>query len=439
MIKEHLKNVSLVYIIIPLVLTIIGVIFIFSTGINPDGTNSGQFIRQLIWIAIGLGLAVLVLSIDYYQLVETSEYYYIAGIVFLIFTLLFGRVIRGSRSWLGYGGMGIQPSEIMKIFFILMFAKFLGKAPEKEKSLRTFLISLALIAVPLGLILIQPDLGTSIVFIVVFIVMCVMGINKIKYSVYLLSVAGVTGFMVLTRAYYEFHYIEHGGLPMDFLTILFSFEAMVGIAITMFIIAAIAFVIDLFRPLEIINKILPIPLVIGISFAVSAVSIKLLKPYQWRRLLVFLNPEFDRWGAGYNIIQSKIAVGSGGFLGKGLFRGTQNTLGFLPEKNTDFIFSIISEELGFLGSGLIILLFLVYFYFIIRLIKEAKDKEGKLVASGILAMYFTHFAVNVGMTLGIAPVTGLPLPFISYGGSSFLACIIGASLLANIHSRRFVH
>jgi rod shape determining protein RodA len=164
-----------------------------------------------------------------------------------------------------------------------------------------------------------------------------------------------------------------------------------------------------------------------------------LKPYQWKRILVMINPEFDSKGAGYNIIQSKIAIGSGGFFGKGLFRGTQNILGFLPEKNTDFIFSIICEELGFVGSTLVIGLFLLYFYYILRTIRQAKDKEGMLIATGILAMFFTHFVVNIGMTLGITPAAGLPLPFISYGGSSLITFLCSSAFLANIYSNRFVH
>lgn len=134
-----------------------------------------------------------------------------------------------------------------------------------------------------------------------------------------------------------------------------------------------------------------------------------------------------------------IAVGSGRFRGKGIFRGSQNTLGFLPEKSTDFIFSIISEELGFIGASFIMFLFITYFYYINKTIQNAKDKEGMLVATGIFAMFFIHFIINVGMTMGWAPVTGLPLPFISYGGSSFLTFIMGAALVSNIYSHRFVH
>jgi len=152
-----------------------------------------------------------------------------------------------------------------------------------------------------------------------------------------------------------------------------------------------------------------------------------------------INPEFDKKKAGYNVIQSKIAIGSGGFFGKGLFRGTQNILGFLPEKSTDFIYSIIGEELGFFGGSIVMALFIIYFYYIIKTIKNAKDKEGMLISTGIMAMFFVHFFINIGMSLGITPVTGLPLPFISYGGSSYITFIGASALLLNIYSRRFVH
>lgn len=438
-IKDNLKNISYVYIIIPLVLSIIGIIFIYSSGIIPEGGNTGQYIRQLIWVVIGISLGIVVLSVDYYQLVETSEYYYIAGILMLIVVLIFGTTVRGAKSWLGIGSLGIQPSEIMKIFYIILYAKFLGNASEKEKKNRNFLISLGLVAIPLALVMAQPDLGTAIVYIFIFIFMSIVGMKDIKNIINILLIGLVTVVIVLGSAYYKFYYLEQGGHPLEMFEILFNMKTLLVIAITMFIISAIAFVIRLFRPIDVIEKVLPVTLVTAISFIFSAVSMKVLKPYQWKRLLVFLNPEFDKWGAGYNIIQSKIAVGSGGFFGKGLFRGTQNTLGFLPEKSTDFIFSIICEELGFFGGSLIVIAFGVYFYFIIRVIHNAKDKEGMLIATGILAMFFTHFIINIGMTLGIAPATGLPLPFISYGGSSYLTFIISAAMLSNIYSHRFLH
>ncbi len=444
MLKDNLKNVSYGFIVIPLVLSIIGLVFIYSTGIRAEDGTIGpffesQFFKQLTWFIIGLGISIFILSVDYFQLAEIGEYFYITGIVMLIITLVFGKEVRGAKSWLGVGGLGIQPSEIMKLFYILFYAKFLSRAPLGEKKIQTFLISLGILLLPLGLIMLQPDLGTGIVFFMIFLFMSYMGMNNEKFLNYILIIVAATGVLVLGRAYYEFYYLQMGGKELAFFKGLFSFSTLLAVTLVTFLYSLVSIIIGFFHPVKIISKILPFTLIIGSTSLFSATAIKVLKPYQWKRLLAFVSPELDRWGAGYNIIQSMIAVGSGRFRGKGIFRGSQNTLGFLPEKSTDFIFSIISEELGFLGASLIMGLFVAYFYYINKTINNAKDKEGMLIATGIFAMFFIHFIINVGMTLGWAPVTGLPLPFISYGGSSFLTFIIGAALVSNIYSHRFVH
>ncbi len=444
MLKDNLKNVSYGFIIIPIVLSIIGLMFVYSTGIRAEDGTIGpllqsQFFKQLVWFMIGIGISIFILSVDYFQLADIGEYFYIAGILLLIITLVFGKDVRGAKSWLGIGGLGIQPSEIMKLFYILFYAKYLSRAPLNEKKVQTFLISLAILVLPLGLIMLQPDLGTSIVFLVIFMFMSYMGMSDNTYINYVLIIGISTIILVLGKSYYQFYYLEQGGHTLMFWEGLFSATTLGIITLFMFLSTTVLLIISFFNPVKIIAKIVPYLIMIGSSSLISAVAFKVLKPYQWKRLLAFVSPELDRWGAGYNIIQSMIAIGSGQFRGKGLFRGSQNTLGFLPEKSTDFIFSIISEELGFLGGSLVIGLFVMYFYYINKTIQNAKDKEGMLVASGTFAMFFIHFIINVGMTLGWAPVTGLPLPFISYGGSSYLTFIIGAALISNIYSHRFVH
>lgn len=438
MLKDNLRNVSYVILFTPLILTLIGIVFIFSSGINPDGTNSDIYLKQLLWIAIGLALAFLIISIDYFRIVETSVIYYVAGIIMLVITLIFGKNIRGSTSWLGFGGLGIQPSEIMKICYILFFAKYLANAPVVEKKRQSFIYSLGILAAPLGLIMLQPDLGTAIVFLAIFVAMAYLGLADDTYIRYILLIAVSTAVIILGMAFYKY-YLENGGVKVELIEVLLNYNTLLFISIAMFLYSAAALIIDFFNPVPIIQKLLPITLIVGVSFFVSSLAFRVLKPYQWKRLLVTISPEFDKAGSGYNIIQSKIAIGSGGFFGKGLFRGTQNKLGFLPEKNTDFIFSIISEETGFFGASIVIGLFMLYLFYIFRTIQTAKDKEGMLVSTGLFAMFGIHFLINVGMTLGVTPATGLPLPFISYGGSSYLAFIIGSALLANIYVRRFVH
>lgn len=268
--------------------------------------------------------------------------------------------------------------------------------------------------------------------------MAYLGMADTIYIKYILLTGTATIFVFLAEGFYKAYLLNGGNINPVIETIL-NANTFFIISIVMFLYTLIIFVIEFFQSMSISKKILPVTTIVGSSCLILAVSFKIFKPYMWNRILMMFSPEFDKSGAGYNIIQSKIAIGSGGFFGRGIFQGTQNILGFLPEKSTDFIFAIICEELGFLGGFLILGLFGLYLYNISRTIQNAKDKEGMLVASGILAMLFIHLFINVGMTLGLIPVAGIPLPFISYGGSSYIGFIVAAAIILNINIRRFVH
>lgn len=435
--KDIFKNHSILLLLIPFALSIIGVLFILSTGQSDTG-NNGLYLRQIIWIIIGIGISIFILSIDYYYLVETSIIYYFIGIILLILTLVIGREIKGAQSWLGFGGFGIQSSEFMKIFFILYYAKFLKNIPKDEKELTTFYKSLLYLAPPIVLILLQPDVGTTIVFLGIYTTMSFLGMRHISILLSIIMIGILTVTLMLIYTYYHFYYTPQFG-NLVILDILLSASTFIAIAIILLIYAIITFIIELIQPISWINRFTRGSLVMGLSFLGMGIVSAILKPYQWNRLLVFINPEFDRLGSGYNVLQAQIAIGSGGLTGQGLFNGTQNLRGFLPEKHTDFIFAIISEEWGFIGAFFVIFLYMVYCIFIVRTILSSKDAEGSYIAGGILALFVTHLFINIGMNLGVAPVTGLPLPFISYGGSFYLTCIVSAALILNIYSRRFVH
>ncbi len=438
MFKNILKNATPALVIIPLILTLIGLVFIFSSDINANGTNNGLYLKQIIWVIIGIMIAYFIINIDYFILVETSLYYYLAGLILLIITLVIGKNIRGHKSWMGFVGLGIEPSEIMKVCYILFFAKYLANAPIMEKKAQVFFSSLGILAAPLLLILLQPDFATSGVYVVIFLVMAYLGMADTIYIRYILITGGATILIFLSEGFYK-AYLINGGSANPIIETVLSAGTFFVIAIVMFLYSLIIIIIEFFQSMKISKKILPITTIVGVSCLILAISFRIFKPYMWNRIMIMISPEFDKSGAGYNIIQSKIAIGSGGFFGRGLFQGTQNILGFLPEKSTDFIYSIICEELGFIGGFLILILFGIYLYYISRTIQNAKDKEGMLVASGILAMLFIHLFINVGMTLGLIPVAGIPLPFISYGGSSYLGFIAAAALILNINIRRFVH
>jgi rod shape determining protein RodA len=435
MFKDLFKNVSIALILVPLVLTVVGVLFIFSTG---GGPNHFLYIKQIAWVLFGLVIAVFLLNIDYFRLIEISPYLYAVGLVLLVVTLLLGQSVRGAKSWIRIGEFGIQVSELMKVFFILFLAKYLSSAPVTEKKFRVFLVSLGIMLLPVILIIVQPNLGTALVYVCIFLTMAYLGFEDDRYVLYILVVGISTAAVIILTAFYKY-YLQNGGVSIGWIDFLLNFKTLGILSGTLLLYAALVLLVNFFRPIALMQRLVPAALISGISLLTAAAAIRVLKPFQWLRFLVLISPEFDKNGAGYNIIQSKIAIGSGGLFGKGLFQGTQNTLGFLPEKNTDFIFSVIGEETGFFGTSLVIGLFVFYLFNLVRTLQNARDREGMLAAAGLLALFGTHFLVNIGMTLGIIPVAGLPLPFISYGGSAYITFIGAAAIVANINGRRFVH
>ncbi len=435
--KDIFKTHTILFLLIPMLLSIIGVIFIMSTGQSDNGFSS-LYLRQIAWIIIGIGICFVILSVDYYYIVEVSVIPYTIGLLLLVLTFFIGKEVKGAQSWLGIGGFGIQGSEIMKICYIIFYARFLRNVPKDEKEIKTFCKSLVLLIPPLVLILLQPDMGTAIIFCSIYVAMTFIGFQKISILLSLIAVGIITAILIMIYTYYQLYYINiNENIP--FLDTLLSQGTFIAISVILLIYAVIAFIIELIQPIPWLGRFTRISIIMGLAFLTMGIATTILKPYQWNRLLVFINPEFDRLGSGYNVIQSQIAIGSGGLTGQGLFQGSQNLRGFLPEKHTDFIFAIISEEWGFVGSFIVIVLYGIYSILIVRTILASKDPEGAYISTGILAMFITHIAINIGMNLGIAPVTGLPLPFISYGGSFYIVCITSSALLLNIYSRRFVH
>ena len=361
--RRLIKNIDLGLVISMLLLISIGIVAIVSSTGIAYGSSFSYIKIQVIAFILGIIGIVAVLFFDYNTFGEMEKIIYAVNILLLVIVLLFGKEVKGSKSWLVIGTFNFQPSEIVKIGFILTFAKQLEK---KEAVLNTVkgLAQLMLYMAPiLGLILLQPDFGTGLVFVF--------------FTFFMLFAAGL------------------------------NYKYIFGV-ITMGIVS------------------------------VPALWLYYLKPYQKHRILVFLNPELDPLGSGYHVTQSKIAVGSGQFIGKGLFKGTQNNLGFIPERHTDFIFSIIGEEFGLIGSMVIVLLFLWLIMRCMYIAKISKDDYGKFITIGVMAMFLFHVLENIGMTIGIMPVTGIPLPFISYGGSSLLTNMIAIGLVLNVGMRRQV-
>lgn len=361
--RSVFKNTDYLILILALVLCVIGVIGIYSAGVNSTSSDT-EYLKQLIWIGISLSLMFVVWIMDYH----VSSVIGMIGypiILILLVVVLFTPEINGASSWFNIGSIQIQPSEFMKIAYILLLAKYIDYVYTKGKDainkFKYIALALCIFAVPVVLIMLQPDFGTALVF------------------------ASITFFMLFKS-----------GLSYKYV----------------------------------------IALILVVIIAAPLLYFFVLSDYQQERIQVFFNPEQEPLGAGYNAIQSKIAVGSGMLFGTGLTKGTQTQWGYLPVKSSDFIFSVISEEMGFILSALIVVIFVVLLYRILKVAETSKDRLGSTIAAGVFGMFFFHFLENIGMTIGLMPITGIPLPFVSYGGSSMLTNFIALALVLCVSSRR---
>lgn len=420
-----------------IVLTVLGILTIYSAGRGTGATGSqeNEHIKQIYWAVSGCVIFILLLFINYQKLGEYAIFIYIVSLLLLGATLILGKRVRGAKSWITlFGGLGFQPSEFVKIGIIIVLARYLDRIGEEIKTLRQVLASLVIVAVPLGLILLQPDFGTALVYIPIALTMLFFSGIRFAHLVSLLIIFGIAIVLPLLVTFSSLT----GSESIAFFQTLDDTRTVLLVAAIFGALSFIFFILYKVTKKDIFFKATSIFLIFFAGLVLAALLGKFLKPYQRKRLIVFLKPTIDPYGSGYNIIQSKIAVGAGGLFGKGLLGGTQSQLGFLPERSTDFIFSIFAEEWGFVGSFFILVLYGVFIYRGIMVILTAKDRFGSLVASGIIGMFLFHIIINIGMTIGLMPITGIPLPFLSYGGSFLITSIVGASLLFNIESRRYV-
>ena len=375
--------------------------------------------QQMLWFVLGIFLTVAIAYFPYEDLMKYTRYFYIITLLLLGAVAIMGHTALGAQRWLQVGTHTIQPSEFSKFLMILSFAGFLVKRQGNLDRFRDLLPCFIYFGVPILFVLMQPDLGTALVF--VFIMFTMMFFAGAKPSI-LLWLLGV-GLALVAGLFFIHLYLHDLDLQQkDQLSLL---EQKVRIT------ANTSAGQELNRSyLALAKK----------NRTIHAIHEKLhkytLKEYQMTRLFTFLNPSSDPLGAGYHVWQSLIAIGSGGFAGKGLLEGTQSHLTFLPVRHTDFIFSVVGEEFGFIGALVILGLFFFIFYRGIQIAARARDLTGTLLAVGILSMLFFQVFTNIGMTSGIMPVTGIPLPFVSYGGSSLLMCMMALGLLLNIYLRR---
>ena len=418
-----------------LTLEIFGILFIYSSGVSSEGVLiSSEYRRQIIWGAAGVIIALVITLIDYRRIYDLSVYFYLGSIVLLIFTLVFGRIINGTR-WLRFGSIGIQSSEFTKITTILFLAWYLDSTKRNQKDFVRFIVSCVIVLIPMGIILLQPDLGTALVFIPILLGMSfVAGISR-RYIIFLGLYIIFAGILLVLPLWQTS--ILQNTIPV--LSLLTNSRFIAISCLAMSLIAAIAWLGFIRYHKRYFYWICYMAGMLVLSMGTSFAAQKVLKEYQLMRLIVFMDPNVDPRGSGWHIIQSVTAIGSGGVLGKGYLQGTQSHYRFLPEQSTDFIFSILSEEWGFLGGILVFALFLIISLRLIRIMRITTDAFGSYIIAGLVSMLVFHFFINVGMTMGIMPITGIPLMFMSYGGSAIVTAMTGIGLAMSIHVRRYMH
>ncbi|HET7874494.1 MAG TPA: rod shape-determining protein RodA [Methylomirabilota bacterium] len=331
------------------------------SALAPGRGGSALAWRQLSWVGVGVLALLLVVSLDYRTLVRAAPALYVAGLGLLIAVLVLGRTVSGARRWIRLGAVTVQPSELFKLIFILVLAWALASGRTQNLTRARLIGIFALLAVPVGLVVRQPDLGTALVLVpVAAAVMVGMGLR--------LKILGVLGLAGMAA------------MPLMWLV---------------------------------------------------------LRPYQRDRLLVYLDPFRDPLGTAYNVIQAKIAIGSGQLLGKGIAGATQSRLAFLPERHTDFIFAVFAEMWGFIGSLVLIVAYALLVMRGFEIAASTRDPRGRILALGVTALFAAQTLINMGMVTGLLPIVGIPLPLMSYGGSSMVVSLMGLGLLLSIRMRQF--
>lgn len=360
--KLDYSNLDWTIIIITILCTIFGIIMI-SSAVNTMSGGNKFIIIQSVTAIVGIFALAVTASIDYEYFGDLSKIIYCICILMLISVLIIGtgKESTGSKSWIRFGPVGIQPSEFVKVGFIITFSAHVNKLKDNINKPSNILKLMLHASVPVLLILMQPDYGTALVFI------CIIAGILFAANISWKYIAGASGLLAVVAPIIWFFFLNNA---------------------------------------------------------------------RKNRILVFLNPEMDPSGAGYHVLQSKLTIGSGQIFGKGLFRGTQTQLGYLPVKHTDFIFGVIGEELGIIGCAAVVILLFTLIFKILYNSRIAKNDFGSYICIGVASMLIAHVFENIGMCLGLMPVTGIPLPFFSYGGSSLLTNMIAVGLVLSVYMRR---
>lgn len=388
-------------------LSVIGLVAIYSATLGPVSEFLPDYIKinfykQIIAIAISVVLLMGLQFISPRNFVQLSYVVYVIGLGLMVATLLFGTEVNGAKSWLRIGPMNLQTSELMKIATILATANYLTSRRDiSAENIRYALTAVLIIIIPTILILLQNDMGTALIFLALIPVMLFWSGLPYGVSLFIISPAVIV-YLTVIQWYL-------GLIAVLVLTAaIFFIQRRVWLTVTSFITGTLT--------------------IAGVQVALNQV----LQPHQIARIAAFTNPSFDPTGAGWNVIQAKTAIGSGGLYGKGFMQGTQTQLKFLPEQWTDFVFCVVGEEFGFIGAAIVILAFIFFFVRLLKMAGRHKHPFAQLVTVSVTAVFFIHFFINVGSASALLPVIGLPLPFVSYGGSAFLTNTLMLAICLNM-------
>jgi rod shape determining protein RodA len=419
---EDISNkMDWVTVVIYMTIMLLGWLNIFAAVYDPDANNSlfhfttnfGQMplqMKQFMFMAASMIIILAILIVDM-RFYEAFAYILFGVMMFLLLLVPFiGKEVGGNRAWIGIGAFGVQPSEFAKFVTALAVAKFIGSVGFRMDNLRNQFILFAMIGIPMLLILFQKDTGTALVFTVFVLVFFREGMSP-----FIIIVGVVAAFIFILTLLIENEYFLYAGVGVILIAAIFLGKKKVK-RIALLTAGAIV--------------------IVGVIASVDYVVTDVLKPHQQNRIKALINPNADPLGYGWNVTQSKIAIGSGGFWGKGFLKGTQTKFDFVPEQSTDFIFCTIGEEQGWVGSVVVISLFMALLLRILFLAERQKNRFARAYGYSVACIFFFHFAVNIGMTVGLFPVIGIPLPFFSYGGSSLWGFTILLFILLKLDAHR---
>ncbi len=414
-------ELDLLSILLYLALVVMGWVTIYAVA--SDGGELGmweagtEYGRQMIWIGISIVIGIVLLSLDSRLIEPVSYVAYGIGILILLATLIAGKEVNGAKAWLTFGSVSIQAAEFMKLAKALALARYMGNPQFTVRNLKKLSIAAAIVLVPALIVILQNDTGSALVFGSLLIVFYREGLSPV-FPILIILVIAVA---VLT--------LWAGFFPVA-----------IGIlVITVFSFLSIVFFVRSSRKNW--GRLLSIHLLIGLAFAGFSYSVNyivenVLATHQQNRIYTLFDDSIDPQGAGYNVIQSKTAIGSGGFFGKGFNQGSYTKYDFVPKQSTDFIFCTVGEEFGWMGTSFILIMMFILILRVFYLAENSKTRQARVYGYSVLSIFAFHVMVNVGMTIGFVPVIGIPLPFFSYGGSSLLAFSIMLFILINFYSHR---